>query len=123
MSSMVRTEQSGRVLVATLSRPPVNALNDRLIAELDGVVDRAIEDDDIAVLHLRSDQRVFSAGADLARGEDERRDGRVDDDEVVAEPVHLRERERRHGFAPDVSPRRTNGKRVPSPSVTSPAIS
>jgi enoyl-CoA hydratase len=63
---MVRTEQSGRVLVATLSRPPVNALNDRLIAELDAVVDRAIANDDITVLHLRSDQRVFSAGADLA---------------------------------------------------------
>jgi enoyl-CoA hydratase len=66
MTTMVRTEQSGRVLVATLSRPPVNALNDRLIAELDAVLDRAIANDDITVLHLRSDQRVFSAGADLA---------------------------------------------------------
>ena len=54
------------MLVATLSRPPVNALDDKLIAQLDAVVDRAIEDDGIAVLHLRSDQRVFSAGADLA---------------------------------------------------------
>lgn len=63
---MVRTEQIGRVLVATLSRPPVNALDDRLIAELDAVVDRAIDDDGVIVLHLRSDQRAFSAGADLA---------------------------------------------------------
>lgn len=63
---MVRTEQIGRVLVATLSRPPVNALDDRLIAELDAVVDRAIDDDGVTVLHLRSDQRAFSAGADLA---------------------------------------------------------
>ena len=66
MATMVSTQQIGRVLVATLSRPPVNALDDRLIAELDAVVDRAIEDDDVAVLHLRSDQRAFSAGADLA---------------------------------------------------------
>ncbi len=66
MAAMVSTQQTGRVLVATLSRPPVNALDDRLIAELEAVVDRAIEDDDIAVLHLRSDQRAFSAGADLA---------------------------------------------------------
>ena len=66
MATMVLTEQIGRVLVATLSRPPVNALDDKLIAELDAVVERAIEDDDVAVLHLRSDQRVFSAGADLA---------------------------------------------------------
>ena len=63
---MVSSEQIGRVLVATLSRPPVNALDDRLIAALDAVVDRAIEDASIAVLHLRSDQRAFSAGADLA---------------------------------------------------------
>jgi enoyl-CoA hydratase/carnithine racemase len=66
MATMVLTEQIGRVLVATLSRPPVNALDDKLIAELDAVVERAIQDDDVAVLHLRSDQRVFSAGADLA---------------------------------------------------------
>jgi enoyl-CoA hydratase/carnithine racemase len=66
MAAMVSTQQTGRVLVATLSRPPVNALDDRLIAELEAVVERAIADDDIAVLHLRSDQRAFSAGADLA---------------------------------------------------------
>jgi enoyl-CoA hydratase len=66
MATMVLTEQIGRVLVATLARPPVNALDDKLIAELDAVVERAIQDDDVAVLHLRSDQRVFSAGADLA---------------------------------------------------------
>jgi enoyl-CoA hydratase/carnithine racemase len=66
MKSLVGIERIGRVLVATLSRPPVNALNDDLIAELDAVLDRAIDGSDIAVLHLRSDQRVFSAGADLA---------------------------------------------------------
>lgn len=66
MAAIVSTKRIGRVLVATLSRPPVNALDDKLIAALDAVVDRAIEDDGIAVLHLRSDQRAFSAGADLA---------------------------------------------------------
>jgi enoyl-CoA hydratase/carnithine racemase len=66
MSERVHTEIIGRVLVATLSRPPVNALDAALIAELDAVVDRATLDDEIAVLHLRSDQRAFSAGADLA---------------------------------------------------------
>jgi len=64
--SMVGIERIGRVLVATLSRSPVNALNDELIAALDAVIDRAIDADEVAVLHLRSDQRVFSAGADLA---------------------------------------------------------
>lgn len=66
MNAFVGIETMGRVLVVTMSRPPVNALNDVLIAELDSAVDRAIEDDGIAVLHLRSDQRAFSAGADLA---------------------------------------------------------
>jgi enoyl-CoA hydratase len=66
MKPLVGIERIGRVLVATLSRPPVNALNDEFIAELDAVLDRAIDDSDIAVLHLRSNQRVFSAGADLA---------------------------------------------------------
>ena len=66
MSPLVGVEKVGRVLVATLSRPPVNAINDALVAELDAVLDRAIDDPGVAVLHLRSDQRVFSAGADLA---------------------------------------------------------
>lgn len=66
MAGLVTLETIGRVLVATLSRPPVNAINDALIAALHRVVDRAVEDEGIAVLHLRSDQRVFSAGADLA---------------------------------------------------------
>ena len=66
MTSLVGVEKVGRVLVATLSRPPVNAINDALVAELDAVLDRAIQDAGVAVLHLRSDQRVFSAGADLA---------------------------------------------------------
>jgi enoyl-CoA hydratase/carnithine racemase len=66
MSPVVGIERIGRVLVATLSRPPVNALDDKLIAALDAVVDQAIADSSITVLHLRSDQRIFSAGADLA---------------------------------------------------------
>jgi len=66
MRRVVETERCGRVLVATLSRPPVNALDDDLIAQLHALLDTAIADDGVAVLHVRSDQRVFSAGADLA---------------------------------------------------------
>jgi enoyl-CoA hydratase len=66
MTAFVRTEKLGRVLVATLSRPPVNALDDALIAALDAALDQAIGDDAVAALHLRSDQRAFCAGADLA---------------------------------------------------------
>jgi enoyl-CoA hydratase len=66
MLPCVNSERRGHVLVVTLSRPPVNALNDQLIDQLHAVLDGAISDDGIAVLHIRSDQRVFSAGADLA---------------------------------------------------------
>jgi enoyl-CoA hydratase len=63
---LVIAERRGRVLVATLSRPPVNALDDSLIDALHAVLDIAIADAGIAVLHIRSAERVFSAGADLA---------------------------------------------------------
>jgi len=66
VTELVLTQRIGRVLVATLARPPVNAINDELIAALDAVIDEAIGDDAVSLLHLRSEQRVFSAGADLA---------------------------------------------------------
>ena len=51
------------IAVATLSRPPVNAINEAWVARLREVIARA---KDCAVLLIRSDQRVFCAGADLA---------------------------------------------------------
>lgn len=63
---MLSVQQIDRVVVATLSRPPVNALNDELIARLDAVLDQVIADEGVTVLHIRSDQKVFCAGADLA---------------------------------------------------------
>jgi enoyl-CoA hydratase/carnithine racemase len=63
---MLTVERAGRVAVVTLSRPPVNALDDALIARLDAVLDEIVDDDDVTVLHIRSDQKAFCAGADLA---------------------------------------------------------
>ena len=63
---MLATERAGRVMIATLARPPVNALDGELIARLDSVVDQVTADPEIAVLHIRSDQTSFCAGADLA---------------------------------------------------------
>jgi enoyl-CoA hydratase len=62
---MIELSRRGRVAVATLSRPPVNAIDDALIAALHGVLDRLAQDGDWQVLHLRSAQKVFAAGADL----------------------------------------------------------
>ncbi len=55
----------GGVAVATLCRPPVNAIDDTWVARLDEVLDDAESDDDVRVLWIRSAQRVFCAGADL----------------------------------------------------------
>lgn len=66
ITPLLRVMRTGRVLTVTMSRAPVNALNDELIAQLDAAADIAIADDGVSVLHIRSDQRAFSAGADLA---------------------------------------------------------
>lgn len=63
---VISSERIGRVMVATLSRPPVNALDDELIARLDAMLDRVADDPEIAVLHVRSSEKTFCAGADLA---------------------------------------------------------
>jgi enoyl-CoA hydratase/carnithine racemase len=63
---MLTLERAGRVAVVTLSRAPVNALDDTLLARLDAVLDEIADDDDVTVLHIRSDQKAFCAGADLA---------------------------------------------------------
>ncbi|MGC8475255.1 MAG: enoyl-CoA hydratase/isomerase family protein [Acetobacteraceae bacterium] len=53
-----------------LDRPPVNAMNDAWVAEFHALLDRIEARTDVAVLHLRSGLRVFSAGADLAQMRD-----------------------------------------------------
>jgi benzoate-CoA ligase family protein len=65
-SRLITIERRDRVLVVTLSRPPVNALNEEMIRRLEQVIGQAATDGTISVLHLRSSQKVFCAGADLA---------------------------------------------------------
>lgn len=66
MDTALRTERRNHVLVATLARPPVNALDDGLLTALEATLDDAIADQGVTVLHLRSEMKVFCAGADLA---------------------------------------------------------
>ncbi len=63
---MITTERRGGVLIATLARAPVNAIDAALLARLDNIIDSVHADEDVAVLHIRSARAVFSAGADLA---------------------------------------------------------
>ncbi|HEV2686318.1 MAG TPA: enoyl-CoA hydratase/isomerase family protein [Actinomycetota bacterium] len=63
---MLATECNGHVLVVTLSRPPVNALDGALLTRFEAALDAAVADPEITLLHVRSDCKAFCAGADLA---------------------------------------------------------
>jgi enoyl-CoA hydratase len=56
----------GAIAIATLDRPPVNAIDDAWIARLDAVLDEVERRDEVHVLWIRSAGRAFCAGADLA---------------------------------------------------------
>ena len=53
------------IAVATLCRPPVNAIDDAWVGRLNRVLDAVEADGQVRVLWMRSGQRVFCAGADL----------------------------------------------------------
>ncbi len=55
----------GAVATLTLCRPPMNAIDDRMLESLLGAFAEVEADPSIVVLRIRSDQRVFCAGADL----------------------------------------------------------
>ena len=55
----------GGIAVATLCRPPVNAIDDAWVERLNRVLDAVEADEQVRVLWMRSGQRVFCAGADL----------------------------------------------------------
>jgi enoyl-CoA hydratase len=63
---LVRESRNTGVLTLTMARAPVNALDDALVDALEAALDSACADSDISVVHLRSECRVFCAGADLA---------------------------------------------------------
>jgi enoyl-CoA hydratase/carnithine racemase len=63
---VLNVERRGAALVATLARPPVNAIDAALLARLDTLVTEAESDASVSVLHLRGSERAFCAGADLA---------------------------------------------------------
>jgi enoyl-CoA hydratase len=59
---MISLAREGPLAVATLARPPVNAIDEAWLARLEGVLEQA---SNAAVLLVRSDQKAFCAGADL----------------------------------------------------------
>jgi enoyl-CoA hydratase/carnithine racemase len=63
---MIRLAIANSIATLTLSRPPVNAISDAMIASFNARLDEVEAQSDCKVVHLRSNQKVFCAGADLA---------------------------------------------------------
>ncbi len=53
------------VTTLTLSHPPVNAISEEWVRTFDAKLDQLANGPPCTVLHIRSDQKVFCAGADL----------------------------------------------------------
>jgi enoyl-CoA hydratase/carnithine racemase len=61
----IRVERRDGVTTWTLSSPPVNAISQAWLDEIERVLDDVESQAAYSVLHIRSDQKVFCAGADL----------------------------------------------------------
>jgi enoyl-CoA hydratase len=63
---MISLDVQGGIAMATLCRAPVNAINEEWLVALNGVLDEVERNAGVKVLWIRSSERVFCAGADLA---------------------------------------------------------
>ena len=77
MGEFVKLEIADGIGTIRLNRPPVNALNDQLTAELADAARAAADSDEIRAVIIYGGEKVFAAGADIKRdGRGElRRDG------------------------------------------------
>lgn len=64
---MFKVEDLGAVVRITMQRAPVNAISTEFVADFMQVLDDLASKKNLTVLHLRSDQKAFCAGADLAQ--------------------------------------------------------
>jgi len=64
-SEFVRLEVADGIGTIRLDRPPVNALNDQLIAELTAAAESASASDEIRAVILYGGEKVFAGGADI----------------------------------------------------------
>jgi len=63
----ISTEQDGFVVTVTIDHPPVNALSDPLVKELEAEIDRLDHDESVRAVVLQgAGERAFVAGADIA---------------------------------------------------------
>src|SRR5215208_858686 len=66
MAEYVKVEIDGRVAIVTLDHPPVNALSQQLLVELEEEYDRLDRSDETRAIVLRGEgEKAFVAGADI----------------------------------------------------------
>jgi enoyl-CoA hydratase/carnithine racemase len=66
-ANMIALTHSDGVATLLLSRPPVNAVSDEFITLFEARLDELATDRACKILHVRSDQKIFCAGADLVQ--------------------------------------------------------
>jgi enoyl-CoA hydratase/carnithine racemase len=64
-ADMLHVDVAGGVATVTLARPPVNAISEAWVRAFQSALDELLVRGGWTVLHLRSSQKVFCAGADL----------------------------------------------------------
>src|SRR5262249_53937147 len=64
-TEMLQVDVADGVATVTLARPPVNAISEAWVAAFQSTLDKLLVPGGWTVLHLRSGQKVFCAGADL----------------------------------------------------------
>src|SRR3974390_2460633 len=69
-SAMFLASVADAVATVTLNRAPVNAISAEWVVGFNKVLDDLLVRSDWNVLHMRSGQKVFCAGADLAQVRD-----------------------------------------------------
>ena len=62
---MFLTTTNDAVTTLTLNRPPVNAISEEWVRAFEAKLDELARGSHFTVLHIRSEQKVFCAGADL----------------------------------------------------------
>jgi len=66
MSELVQVDREDRLAVVTINRPPVNALNQEVLDELEKAFDRLSEDNMVGVVIITGGgEKAFVAGADI----------------------------------------------------------
>jgi len=62
---MFAIDRRGSITTLTLSSPPVNAISEAWLTAFEAKLDEVGADSRCSVVHIRSDQKVFCAGADI----------------------------------------------------------